>query len=264
MSRTPYPARQAAGPAGGILGGHYPTPGYGLGIGGMRIHDDFIGPILKADCATELQWDVVDIGAGIDLAGVLDGATELGILKAYTNSSSSAGGNVRLKDTRFVGGMPVGLQWAAKVRATNPSSALAVTAWSGLSSDPTVSPSVATNVSFIGIRAISTGASVDWFGVVKGGSTAANESTVDLGHTFDDTWHIFGCRRTSTGVQFFIVDASRIDRYGYLVDDIGAEITTNIPTADLQPVCIGINNGASGSHAAEVDFYTIAGTMARS
>lgn len=264
MARTPYPARQAAGPAGGVLGGHFPSPGYGLGIGGFRIHDDFIGPIAKADCATELQWSVIDIGSGIDLAGVLVGATELGVLKAYTNASGAAGGNVRLKDTWLIGGLPVGLAYASKVRATNAPSSLNVVAWSGFISDVTAIPEVATNLSFVGIRAISNGTSVNWFGVVKDGSTAANETTVNLGHGFDTTWHIFGCRRTTTGIQFFIVDASKIDRYGYLIDDIGAEIATNIPTVDLQPVCLGLHNGASGSHSVECDFFTVAGTMARS
>lgn len=264
MARTPYPARQAAGPAGGILGGNYPTPGYGLGIGGFRIHDDFIGQVDKADCHTELRWDVADFTSGLTLVEEYDGATELGIMRAYTGSSSGAGGHVWLDSAAFIGGMPVGLAFAAKLRGTNATPAsLSTQVWCGLIDQVTDEPSTANARSFVGFRGKSNGTAVRWYGLVKDGALAANETTVDLGYDVTDTWRIFGCRRTVNGVQFFEVDASKMDRYGYLITDIGAEVTSNIPTANLLPVCLGMHNGAASGESFEIDFFTVAGTIAR-
>jgi hypothetical protein len=264
VARTPYPARQAAGPASGILGGYYPSPGYGLGIGGFRVHDDFVGQVDKADCHTELRWDIADFSSGLTLNEEYDGPTELGIMRAHTGSSGGAGGHVWLDSAVFMGGMPVGLAFSAKLRGTNAAPAsLGTLVWSGLIDSTANEPSTANARSFIGFRGTSNGTAVRWYGVVKDGATAANESTVDLGYDVDDTWRIFGCRRTATGVQFFQVDASKMDRYGYLVTDIGSEVTTNIPTANLLPVCLGLHNGAASGESFEVDFYTLAGTIAR-
>lgn len=264
MARTPYPARQAAGPASGILGGFYPSPGYGLGIGGFRIHDDFIGQVDKADCHTELRWDVADFSSGLTLTEEYSGATELGIMRAHTGSSSGGGGYVWLDGALFMGGMPSGLQLAAKLRGTNASPAsLSTIVWCGLVDAVTTEPSTANARSFVGFRGKSNGTAVRWYGLVKDGALAANETEVDLGYNVDQTWHIFGARRTATGVQFFEVDASKMSRYGYLITDIGAEVTTNIPTANLLPTCIGMHNGAASGESFEVDFYTVAGCIAR-
>jgi len=231
----------------------------------MRLHDDFLGPISKTGINTELPWAVSDFsGTGIDCTAVYGTASELGVLQAYTGNNANSGGNVAISSVRFAGGMPVGLAVACKVRAGAAPASLDITVWSGLISVLTTEVSTAANLSFIGVRAIQIGANVNWFGVVKDGSTGANESTVDLGYVYDSTWRSFGWRRTSTGIQFFEIDASKISRYGYLTTDIGAEVTTNIPTADLRPVAVGIHNGPTGSqHEVEIDYFTAAGTIAR-
>jgi hypothetical protein len=260
---SPYPARLAAGPAGGVLAGNYPNPASGLPIGGLSLYDDFVGDVLKAALRTQLPWKVGDLGGGVTLVERTDTATEIGIMDVYTGTTLADGGNVYLDSSKLIGGIPVGLTWAVKIRANTTAHGQNVRVWSGFAETANGDWLISGSVNCVGIRAISSGATVNWYGVVKDGSTATNESTVDLGVTYDTPWQILGFRRTATGIQFFRADASELSRYGLLVDDVGAEVTTNIPTSDLVPVAVGLRNATAALKSVWVDFWACGGAISR-
>lgn len=260
---SPYPARLAAGPAGGVLGGNYPNPASGVGVGGISLSDDFVGDILKAALRTQLPWKVGDLGGGVTLTDAYDTVKEQGIMDVYTGATLGDGGNVYLDSCKFTGGIPVGLTWCVKIRARDATSGQNVRTWSGFADTANGDWLIAGSVNCVGIRAISSGATVNWYGVVKDGSTASNETTIDLGLTYDETWRMLGFRRTSTGIQFFRADASDLGRYGLLFEDLGAEVTTNIPTSDLIPVAVGLRNATALAKSVYVDLWTCGGPIPR-
>lgn len=257
-------ARRPAGPAGGVNDGRYPNPAFGMPVGGMHQLDDFVGTVNKVSMRTQLNWTVNDIGGGVSVDTLEDGATEIGILRMYTAGALNDGGTLYLPNSRLVTGPPVGLKWGVKVRSgtTNPGTTT-VGAWAGYASSTNTHPIVADAMSLIGIRVQAFGSTEHWFGVCKNGAGAGNETTQDLGFDFDTTWRFLGFYRTSTGIQFCRWDASRLLTHGLLREKIGAEITTNIPTGPLYPISVGVSAGAIAVREIEIDMFAAGGGIAR-
>jgi hypothetical protein len=256
-------ARRSAGPASGVLGGRYPNPGFGLPLGGTVNLDDFVGSIAKTDMRTGLHWVIGDVGPGVTVSGVTSTATERGIFRMTTAGPVTAGGSASLTEGRLEAGVPTYLEWAAKVRSGTGFPNTNVRVWSGYADTALGDPLTANATQFVGVRADPGGAAANWFGVVKDGAGAGNESTVNLGLLFDGTWRILGFTRTTTGIQFWRGDASRLATHGLMVEDLGAEVTTNLPTVPLVAVGVGIRNTSAVAHAIDIDIWADGGPIAR-
>jgi hypothetical protein len=255
------PARPAAGAAGGVLGGRYPNPAWGLPMGGMQGFDDFIGNINKTTMRTQLNWTIVDTSGGVSPTAGTDTATEDGILRMATAGALGDGGNAYLPDGLLGAGVPTYLEFGVKIRMPATNTDLRV--WSGFADTSNGDWLIAGSVNCVGIRAIASGSAVNWYGVVKDGSTASNESTVDLGYEANSTWRSLGFYVTSTGIQFCEWDASDLRKRGLVRTDIGDEVTTNIPTGALYKIALGINAATAAQRVAEVDWWAFGGPVAR-
>ena len=264
---APYGSRPAAGAAGGVLSGCYPSPGYGVGFGGFTLYDDFMGRITKGSIQTSLPWDEYEAGGGLTIVGATSTTTEIGVLRlapTVTAGFPLASGQLYLADADFINGVPAGIMFGAKVRAYAVPSTLYPVFWAGWISDETISPLPGNTVNFVGIRARSNGTNIQWYGLVKDGAGLGNETTVDLGYAFDTTWRTLGFRVTTTGIQFMQFDLSGMPVYGWLGTDIGAEVTTNVPTGTLKPIAVGADNTTNlATGSIEIDLWSTAGSIAR-
>jgi hypothetical protein len=232
-----------------------------LPLGGFSQADDFVGAIAKTNMRTQLGWTIDDIAGGVTVSAQLDTATEDGILRMLAGSTSGDGGTCNLPAGRLVAGCPAYMEFGAKVRvqATNTN----ITAWSGFADTAAGDWDTASATNAVGIRVIAAGAAANWYGVVKDGAGAGNESTVDLGYAADNTWRFLGFRVTATGIQFCEWDAADIYRRGLIREDIGSEVTTNIPTGSLYKVALGVLTTTAATRYAEVDWWGIGGPVAR-
>jgi hypothetical protein len=85
---------------------------------------------------------------------------------------------------------------------------------------------------------------------------------VDLGYAYDTTWRFLGFYRTSTGIQFCRWDMSQ-PRYGLQHENLGAEVTTNIPAANLFPIGVGLINASAAARNLDIDWWGAGGTIPR-
>lgn len=246
--------RPPRGPALGVLDGQHPHPSLGLVPASGAAHfDEFLGVYTKTAAP---PYGVYDTGSGGLVTDESPSAlTEVGILKLTTDSASLSYLSV-YGAAGALYGLPPGLLWGAKWRLSQTSDSAA---FSGFCDSFMSPPLVAAAVSFIGLRQINTGA---WFGVVKDGATAANETTVDLGIGGDTSFYAAGFRVTPTGgVQFFTVESDA--RVGPVLTDVGDEVTTNIPAVALRPLILGAFTSTAAVKRAEIDWWALGGRSAR-
>jgi hypothetical protein len=257
-----FPARPAAGPAGGALAGSYPSPGISAlaaYVGGFM--DDFRAFTSETD-AGDLHWTRTESEPGaVDVtAEAPTASTERGIVRvATTNINANVYGAIHLPHDGtppHYRAPPIGWDWTTKIRISGTSTS-SYAAWSGLASDPSLGPGGANICSFVGMRALSIVGAVNWFAVVRDGTT---ESTLDTGIAADGTWRKFYIRRTSSGFQVYSVDMSVTG----LIDTplLGTIADTNAPTVPLYHVALGVSQGAA-VRSAEIDIYAEGGFVAR-
>lgn len=269
---TPKPSRGAAGSAGGALSGRYPDPGPGTpGLCGWGWEDDFVAPIDKTTQSgnwwkyNAILGGATPTNAVADLSATPFSARELGVLAFTTFGGVADGGVLYQANAALLGGVPVGTTWVAKVWLDS-TTMTQIGVSCGFCSSKTVIPIVGAAQSFVGVRAVSGGAASNWYGVVKNGAGAGNETTVDLGVLADGTPRIVAFQRTSSGIQFYVIDATDT-LVGPCWSAVGSEATTAgaaaLPTATLWPAFGLYGAVAATQKTMYIDLFSVGGCMAR-
>ena len=253
-----YPTnRVPSGKAGGAAGGRYPNTSGGLPhTNGLAITDDFIRPV-SGTTYGDLGWPIQTIGTAPTVANQTPtGATEIGITRVTTSGGNVLeGGGLAFPGASFLAAPPEGSIWCAKVRLVDTTQ---IEVWSGFVETPTTRVATGVTNGFLGLRAVAAGAGVNWFGVARIGIT---ETTVDLGISADTTWRMLGFERLNSGnVQFF--ELSSLERH-WDRTDVGAEIATNVPTANLTPIALAVVQVTAANRSAEIDLWDLGGDIAR-
>jgi hypothetical protein len=201
-------------------------------------------------------WPLGSLGGGATVSHVNPAAaTEIGILRLTTAAAADAGAvwNLNGGSVKAVL-LSVGLIWAAKLQMSTGTTSYEV--WSGLCDAGGSRVRTSDAVNFVGLR--STGGNL--FGVVKDGSGSGNESTVDLGVDCEGTWRKAGFEYTEDGIQFFTLAS---DRYVCERTNVGAPVSTNIPSTGLGLQLLGVVATAASARAADIDWWDLGGRIAR-
>jgi len=259
--------RRTAGQGIGALHGDGPDHGIGLPFSvGFSFHDDFL-PTYNKNGAGEIgeqHWDHTHVGANGSFSSVTPSAdTEAGLLRVVTANQANSATIVHQGTIGAFFRCPApGAIWACKLRLGINTPTYEV--WSGFANLTSARVRVTDTTQFIGVRALNGNV----FGVVKDGSGAANESTVDLGSDYVGVYRTFGFRvegtTASPSIQFFEINQLASDRAIYDRVDIGAPITTNLPNTTLCLIGMGLT-GVSQVGQAEgfLDWWSIGGRVAR-
>lgn len=252
--------RPPAGTYAGGLAGLAEDPTVGLvNVAGLHIHEDWLR---YSGGGTqdygEVGWTRTLVG-GSGATVILQtptAVTELGVLALRTSSNANRGATLHTSGVVQVFTPPVGMMWASKLDL---SAITNVEAWSGFTSSTTGRVRTSDSTQFVGVRYLSSVGK--WEGVLKNGSGASNESTVDLGSHTPGTFRILGFEVVDTGgVQFYEYDASdrrKLGRTAY-----GTPVTTNIPETTGM-VAAGVMTLGQAQRIVYQDFYTIGGRVAR-
>jgi len=255
--------RPPAGTYAGGLAGLAEDPTVGLvNVAGLHIHEDWLRYSGGgAQDYGELGWTRTLVG-GSGATVILQtptAATELGVLALRTSSTANRGATLHTSGVVQVYSPPIGMMWASKLDL---SAITNVEAWSGFTSATSGRVRTSDSTQFVGVRYLSSVGK--WEGVLKNGSGASNESTVDLGSHTPGTFRILGFEVVETGgaagVQFYEYDASdrrKLGRTAY-----GTPVTTNIPLTTGM-VAAGVVTLAQAQRIVYQDFYTIGGRVAR-
>lgn len=220
------------------------------------VNEHWLGDFTKLSPISAYSWRVTDIFGGVTPAPTNpSAATERGILRCATGTGVADGGTVALPQPTF-SGVEDGTLCVCKMRIDGTETQMI--SWSGFASSLTGTPLIATGMEFMGIRAISGGATANWHLVAKDG--AASESTLDLGVAADGTWRILAFRKLPTSVVGYVVNATDRDR-GPVFRRVGT-VTANFPTAGLRPVAMGVVSALGGSRFLDQDFFSIGGGVA--
>jgi hypothetical protein len=206
---------------------------------------------LKDDfCSTtigELPWIHYNIQgfltpSKVTASGILGNWSEFGITRLTTEAFADTGGVIHL-ERMGDGPPPVGTEFRAKVRMETTNNYLA---WFGLWQKINMTPdtALANSNSGIGFRAEAAGSTVNWFGVVRDGTS---EATVDMGVVANGTWRTLGWIRTTTGIQFTNKALA-----------VGAEVTSVVPdSADVLVPMYGIVTSTGAEKEMDIDFFCL-------
>jgi hypothetical protein len=149
---------------------------------------------------------------------------------------------------------PAGSIWCCKIQMSTGTSAYEL--WSGFASG-TGRVAAADTTDFIGVRSIGG----NLFGVVKQ-AASPSETTVDLGVDCEAAWRVVGFEMTAADTaQFFILDCSQ--RGFTFRTDVGSAVTTFFPNTTLRPVALGVVTTSVAAVAADIDFWSLGGRVAR-
>jgi hypothetical protein len=253
-------ARRPAGTATGAVDGWYPND---LALGappvmGFSRWDDFTLPH-GVSTFGDLSWTLYDMGTPPAVSvGTETALTEIGIARITTGAVTGEGGTGAYAHAHFAGAPPVGIWYTAKLRAIDTTD---IEVWSGWVEDPTARVYTGISNGFVGFRGVQNGVLTNWYGVCRSG---AAETTVNLGVACNTTWRILGLRRTTTGFNFYVYDhADRNFFYGDTQSALIGTISTNIPTASLTMAPLGVCPRTNVAKAAEIDFCSFGGLIAR-
>jgi len=257
--------RPPAGYYRGGLSGWADDPTTGLVMAaGLSLHEDwlrFSGG--GTQDYGEVGWTrslISGSGASV-LLSTPTAATEAGVLLLRTGNSSGRGATLHTSGVVQLYSPPVGMVWASKLDLSDTTS---VEAWSGFSSSTTGRVRTSDSTQFVGVRYLSTVGK--WEGLVKNGSSASNESVVDLGTHTPGTYRTLGFEVVDTdgsgtaGVQFYEYDGS--DRHKLGRTAYGDPITTNIPDT-TGALAAGVVTLAQAQRVVYQDFWTLGGRVAR-
>jgi len=256
--------RPPAGTYAGGLAGLAEDPALGIvGAAGLHLHEDWLAYATGgATRFGEVGWTRTNIGSAPSVVlNTPTAVTEVGVVRMGTHTQANRGGTLHTNGITQLYTPPVGMLWAVKLDLSGTAD---VEVWSGFSGSTSGRVRVADSTQFIGVRYLSTVGT--WQGVVKNGSTAANESTVDLGAHTPGTYVTLALEVVDTdgagtpGVQFMTLDGSDRRKLGRTL--IGAPLTANIPQT-TGALALGVVNTGAGVKYAYQDFWTLGGRVAR-
>lgn len=206
----------------------------------LLIKDDFCAPTIG-----ELPWQRYNIAGNViaskvNAAGAFGDWSELGIVRLTTGVTSGYGGCIHLEQLAS-GAPPLGSELRVKVKLVDTTN---IAVWLGLWDKINTNPDEAdaNTISGIGFRYEAAGSTDVWRGVVR---TGTSETVVNLG-VDGSTWRNLGWYKTDTGIQFTVKGEAT-----------GAEVTTNIPTADVLVPVFGCLTKDAAVKEVDLDFFAL-------